>query len=213
MTSVPYLGNNTYPQAASTIQDLVKKFFANEFGEEAELKVYREIHGCGGARAGAERPYGARVDQALYWWGHDPIRKIFSDDGVWDGDSLCDREADTGRARPSANTWGKMASHILLKYPYRLCGRDCLLNFEHLPKGGDVACQVATMRAISKAYCGRFGVWPANYGKHIYVPPSVSPSPPGPAPVKMWTCIGWLKTLSVKRWWKRVFAGGKKRLE
>jgi len=167
MTSVPYLGNNKYAEAAQTIQDQIQGLVGEEFGDEAKLNMFKEIHGCGGPAAGTERPFGAHVDQALYWWGRHPIRKIFSDDGVLDGDSLCDRES-TGRARPSAVTWGKIASQILINYPFILGGLDHLLNFEHVPYGGDLACQVEMIGAISKSYCGRFGVWPTNCGKHSH---------------------------------------------
>ena len=165
MMSTAYLGNHQYEDKYCPL-DYVKRDVGDVFGDEAKLDVYREIHGCGGIECGAERPFGADVDQALLGWGKNPIRKIFSDDGCYTGNSKCDKR-DKG-ARPSAETWGKMATYILANYPVTMGGRDRLINFEHLPgvyPPNDI-CQAATIRAISTAYHNKWGVWPKNWGKH-----------------------------------------------
>ena len=161
-----YLGNNQYDDTGYCPLDFVKKDVGVVFGEEAKLDMYREIHGCGGKSEGPERPFGADVDQALWGWGKNPIRKIFSDDGCYTGNSKCDKR-DKG-ARPSAESWAKMATYILTNYPVTKGGRDRLINFEHLPGvyPPDTVCQTATIKAISVAYRARFGCWPKNWGKY-----------------------------------------------
>jgi hypothetical protein len=161
----PYLGNHKYDPAPSSAQDLVKKKVGKVFGDDAALDIYKEVHSCGGPAAGPERPLGASVDQALSWWEKGPIRILFSDDGVWDGNSQCDRVQykTKWQVRPSADTWYKMVKFILSNYKSSRPARDMLLNFEHLPKGGGLACQVATFRVISRAYKAKFGAWPKNY--------------------------------------------------
>jgi hypothetical protein len=164
LEKAPYLGNNTYGPK-TTVQGIVKARVDREFGEVASLNMFREVHSCGGSAEGKERPFGADLDQALYWWGKRPIRILFSDDGVWDGDSQCDRVQYKGKwqVRPSADTWHKMVSFILTNYKPSRPARNMLLNFEHLPKGGGLDCQVNTFKAISRAYHERFGKWPENY--------------------------------------------------
>jgi hypothetical protein len=161
-----YLGNNQYEDTGNCPLDFVKKDVGDVFGDEAKLDMYREIHGCGGTAEGPERPFGADVDQALWGWGKNPIRKIFSDDGCYTGNSKCDKR-DKG-ARPSAETWAKMATYILANYPATKGGRDKLINFEHLPGvyPPDTACQTATIKAISTVYHNKWGIWPKNWGKH-----------------------------------------------
>jgi len=165
-----YLGNNQYGDTEYGPIDFVNKAVGVAFGEEAKLDMYMEIHGCGGAAEGKERPFGANVDQALWGWRKRPIRgrnrTIFSDDGCYSGNSRCDK-GDRG-ARPSAETFAKMVTYILANYPTTKEGRDRLINFEHLPGfyPPDTVCQATTIKAISASYRARFGCWPSNYGKH-----------------------------------------------
>jgi hypothetical protein len=56
-----------------------------------------------------------------------------------------------------------MASFILTNYHPSRPARNMLLNFEHLPKGGGLDCQVNTFKAISLAYKEKFNKWPHNY--------------------------------------------------
>jgi hypothetical protein len=162
-----YMGQHQYCDSPETIQDTVKKFVEFEFGEHVKLDIYKEVHACGYPVPGdtVNRPYGCRVDQALCWWGKRPIRILFSDDGrgpKLNGDSKCDKDA-SGKSRPSADKWYKMMTYILGSYPNKIGAQDRLLNFEHVPGGGDLACQAATIESMSKAYKAKFGKWPHNH--------------------------------------------------
>jgi hypothetical protein len=140
------------------VQDLVKKDTGDDLGEAAKLAVWREVHGCGGkGYPQAPNP----LDQALTWWArlHDNgIRIWLSDDGVWDGDSPCDFETETGHRRPSGPRWAEMIKRALT-YKNQFI-------FEHLPKGGDPACQQKILAAIFKAL---YAVEPEE--KYHYEPP------------------------------------------
>jgi len=56
-----------------------------------------------------------------------------------------------------------MMTYILGSYPNKIGAQDKLLNFEHVPGGGDLACQTATIESMSKAYKAKFGKWPHNH--------------------------------------------------
>jgi hypothetical protein len=152
--------NGEYRETKISTQDWLKADVGEAFGEPAKLAIWREVHGCG------EKGYPTpphRLDQALSWWGNHPIKIFLSDDGVWDGDSACDFEADTGHRRPSGERWRTMVKTALA---YRNS-----FVFEHLPKGGDVDCQKATIKEIYRALYGK-----DPEEKWHYEPPS--PPPP-----------------------------------
>jgi hypothetical protein len=167
MMHMTYLGNHKYEEKMYPLE-WIKGDLGDTFGDEAKLNTFREIHGCGGPIEKDDRPFGADVDQALSWWGKNPIRKVFSDDGCYLNDknaSKCDVRIGKG-ARPSAETWGAMAKMIFAKYPAAAGSRSKLINFEHLPAGfstGSLECKVAPIKAISGAYRAKFGAWPKNY--------------------------------------------------
>jgi len=159
-------GAERYATTPVSVLDLVKADVGNEFGDPAKLDIYKEIHACGRplATPDSSRPYGHQVDQACYWWGGHPIRKIFSDDGVKTGDSTTDKSSEG--AKPSATYWHNMALYILARCPDTSGGRNHLVNFEHLPINENDALnsvQAATFTAISTAYHEHFGTWPQNY--------------------------------------------------
>jgi hypothetical protein len=152
-----------YTETPFSTLDLIKKDVGVAFSDEVKLSIYKEIHGCGRKLipADSNRPYGCSVDQAISWW-HGPIRKIFSDDGVRDGESTTDVESD-GTHKLSAAQWQAMALYILSRCSASSNARDHLVNFEHLPSNQSDTVQAATFKAISTAYHERFGTWPKNY--------------------------------------------------
>lgn len=167
MKSVPYVFNpetGKWEYAGNAgVLDQVKEDVGAAFGDAAKLAIWKEVHGCGG------KGYPAvpnRLHQALTWWARPKDNGIhiwLSDDGVWDGDSACDFETATDHRRPSAARWDNIVAES--KY----YGNSFV--FEHLPKGGDVACQKATMKAIYRALNGK-----DPEEKWHYEPPS--PPPP-----------------------------------
>jgi hypothetical protein len=150
MTRVPVVGDAYDLDAPSTVQDLVRSEFAGAFGDDFAHKITREVHGCG-----AFLGIGTFADQAANWWAGKPVGPFeLSDDGEWAGASLCDRE-DAGHVRPSAEQWTATIKATLCKN----------VSYEHLPKGGNLACQVQTLRAMYRAIYGR---WPVE--KYAYTP-------------------------------------------
>jgi len=160
MGAYKYLGNHAYARDDNnrTVQDLVQGIFGDTFGLAAKMAVVRPVHGCGGpcVPKDVKRPYGQNLDQAIYT-NKPVVRLLVSDDSVYNGDSKCDFDIQK-RYRPSAVTWGKMATYTLGLHPN--------VSFEHIPHGPVLGCHVATIKAISMAYRAKFGVWPKNYGKH-----------------------------------------------
>lgn len=138
MDSVPYM-NGEYVGPHS-IQDLLKKEVGAAFGDAVKEKIWREVHGVGG---GWYPNPPNQLHQALTWWANHPIRIWLSDDGVFDGDSACDFEPETGRRRPSAKRWRDIVAQTK---PYT---NDFV--FEHQPKGGNLKCQARTVKAIDGA--------------------------------------------------------------
>jgi hypothetical protein len=150
MTRVPWSDARQTYWGDSTVQDLVRSEFAGAFGDSFAHKITREVHGCG-----AFLGIGTFADQAANWWAGKPVGPFeLSDDGEWAGASLCDRE-DAGHVRPSAEQWTETIRATLCKN----------VNYEHLPKGGNLACQVQTLRAMYRAIYGR---WPTE--KYTYTP-------------------------------------------
>ncbi len=230
MTKVPWIVSDKYPDGAyigpSTVQDLVRSEFAGAFGDEYAHKITREVHGCG-----VELGRGSMVDQAFFWWGEKPwVGDVdVSDDGTWNGEPNCDSEP-TGATRPSARQWEATVK----------ASRCTNFNYEHLPKGGDLGCQVNRLREIYRAI---HGVYPPE--KYIYVPlpppveyvdvpvcpvSEVLPNeycPPavterfikGAEPTAICTihkkpkcsCWGWLWRGDFKRWWDCLFGDGPKK--
>lgn len=168
LTPYPYEGNHEYSRPADnpSVQDIVQGIFEDEFGLAAKMAVIRDAHGCGGPcePRDNERPYGETLDQALYT-SKAAVRWLVSDDGVYNGNSLCDFDAQL-RYRPAPATWGAMVRYVLGIHPNS--------NFEHIPNGPDLACHIETFEAISQAYRDLFGKWPTNYGKY---PPAPAPDP------------------------------------
>lgn len=215
MQNQPYLGNGMYGPDTSTLKKL-QVLVSLGFGDNYLLNMFREVHNCGGAAADELRPFGHSYHQALHWWGGHPIKVMLSDDGVWDGDSLCDREDDR-HVRPSAATLKTMVAYALNTYPHQMnydgYKYTHLLNFEHLPKGGNLACQCISIRAMADAYKDKFGAYPENVDAHHYTPPSPEPEPepePVPTPTNC-KCRYWLEDLNFKRWLKCILFGGKKK--
>jgi hypothetical protein len=158
--------NGQYTGGAG-LQDDIKKAVGEEFGDDVKQRIWREVHGVGG---GAFPAVPNMLDQVLYWWGNHAHKIWLSDDGVWDGDSPCDFQPDTGRRRPSAARWKRIVE-IARGYSNNFV-------FEHLPKGGDVACQKATVTAIYRALNDK-----DPEEKWHYEPP-----PPPPAYIKRKIC-------------------------
>jgi hypothetical protein len=114
------------------------------FDKPTKLAIWREVHGVGG-KGYPKIPN--RLHQALAWWGrkvNNGIRIWLSDDGVFDGDSLCDTEIYQGklRRRPSAARWAEIAKITMAM------GND--FCYEVLPKTTDINCITAKIKAISK---------------------------------------------------------------
>jgi hypothetical protein len=130
------------------VQSKLKGMTEDAFDKATKLAIWREVHGIGG------KGYPARpnqLDQAIVSWArkrNNGIRIWLSDDGVWDGDSLCDTEFYLGklRRRPSATRWAEIVKAT------KGYGND--FTYEHLPKGTNDVCQVATIKAIHKAIYG-----------------------------------------------------------
>lgn len=165
----PATGEYGVGESLST-QDHVKGDIGAIFGDDIKLDIYKEIHSCGSPLATPDpnRPYGHMVDQACAWWGNSQkIRKIFSDDGVKNGNSTIDIDPVEGGAKPSAAYWHNMVLYILQRC--KGSGSNHSVNFEHLPQKWTDAVQAVTWTAISTAYHEFFGVWPENYG----TPPTV----------------------------------------
>jgi len=162
-----------YILAASGLQELVKGAFGRKFGEEAELAVWREVHGVGGGDFPAVPN---NLDQALSWWGRrrvdNGIRIFVSNDGA-DGYSDCDRTIYEGKeqVRPSAKTMGE-AGKILSEFV-----NDIIV--EHVPKAAkDLACQTKTLKTIYRALFGKDPVEKWHY----------EPPPPGPPTIVVEVC-------------------------
>jgi len=144
MKAAPYI-NGEYLGDAGML-DQLKKITGTEFGDPTKLAIWKEVHSVGGKGYPAVPNL---LNQALQWWArpmNNGVRIWLSDDGVWDGDSACDFEASTGRRRPSATRW---AAIVKATKGY---GND--FTYEHLPKGGNLACQIQTLKAIYKALNG-----------------------------------------------------------
>jgi hypothetical protein len=197
MEPTAYIGGGFYAEDRSTLKKL-QSLVSLGMGDDYLLKMTREIHGCGAPLPipDSDRPFGHNFHQALDWWGNHPIRIMLSDDGVWNGDSLCDREDDR-HVRPSASTLKGMVAYALKYYD----STGMRLSFEHLPKGGNLACQCVSLRAMADAYKDHFGVKMENVDRHIYTPP-IPPEPlPEPEPIPQpTTCKG--KYIANRPWWK-----------
>jgi len=151
MTPVPWNDAKQTYWGDSTVQDLVRSEFAGAFGDAFAHQIEREVHGCG-----TSTDRGSRFDQACNWWGGKHVGPFrISDDGTFNGASKCDRE-DDAHVRPSAEQW---TATVNAGAGYNN------IRYEHLPKGGSLACQVATLRAIYRAANGR---WPEQ--KYVYTP-------------------------------------------
>jgi hypothetical protein len=157
-----------YPGMAGTL-DWLKKLVGDEMGDAAKFSIWKEVHSIGG-KGYPNIPN--RLHQALYWWArtqNNGIRIWLSNDGVFDGDSVCDVEQDGAvtKRRPSAE---RMAEIVKLTLRY---SND--FTYEHLPKTRDLACITATLRAMYKAMTGA-----APVAKYTYTPPVEPPDPPEP---------------------------------
>lgn len=133
-----------YPGDAGML-DTLKKLVGDTFGDKYKFGIWKEVHGIGG-KGYPKIPN--RLHQALTWWArkaNNGIRIWLSDDGVFDGDSLCDTEIYQGklRRRPSATRWAEIAKVT------KLYGND--FTIEVLPKTKDINCIVAKIKAISGA--------------------------------------------------------------
>ncbi|MHB8053668.1 MAG: hypothetical protein ACYDH3_00225 [Candidatus Aminicenantales bacterium] len=221
MSRVAWQGTGYDIHAPPTVQDLVRSHFAGEFGDSFGHKIAREVHGCG---VGIDP--GSLAHQALWWWAGKPVGPFeLSDDGEWAGASKCDRE-DAGHVRPSAEQWTATIKASLCKN----------INYEHLPKGGDLACQVAVLRAMYRAIYDR---WPTE--QYVYAPliqmvqvavcpdSGLLPNKYCPATelrefeqgheptevcgihkAKDCGCGGWFWRGDFRRWWDCVFGDGPK---
>jgi hypothetical protein len=137
--------------------DILKGKASIAFGDDISLKIYRPSHGCKNV-----------TDPHFTWpidmWGQThPIATGWSDDGVMDGDSLCDWTTYNGRTqtRPSAEAWKEM-----VKFAVTDKWNDLLLWFEHSAKNqDDWGCQVNTFVAISSAIFEVNGYWPMNWNR------------------------------------------------
>ncbi len=187
-----------YPGMAGTV-DWLKKLVADTIGEDAKFKIWKECHGIGGK--GYPR-IPNRLHQVIYWWlrkdrASAKIRVRLSNDGVFDGNSLCDVEVDgkVTKRRPSAE---RMAEIIALCKPY---AND--ISFEHLPKTKDLECIQATLRAMYMAMTGATPVEKWHYEEPAPVPePQPEPIPgPLPEPPALPTCVEkYIKNRSVRHW-------------
>ena len=163
-----------YPGMAGTL-DWLKKLVADTIGgvagDKAKLAIWKEVHSIGGK---GYPDHGNPYEQAMYWWArpeNNGIRILLSNDGVFDGDSLCDIAVDPGHPtgrRPSAE---RMAEIVKDSLQYK---NDMI--YEHLPKTRDIACVTATLRAMYKEMEGE-----EPEEKYHYDPP-VPPDPPEPPP-------------------------------
>lgn len=178
----PYPYNNGGGNVQDTLKAQIDYYNGMpNFGEAFKLDVYKEVHGCGGPDLDDNRFFGNFVNFAVESWGGNPIRKIFSDDGVFNGidPSACDQSTYNGRTqiRPSAARWGEMVSYVLSRCRTEMGGRDKLVSFEHVPKNPSLDCQAKVFGAIANAI-----------GSPVdpYVPaPGPGPGPgPTPAPGK-----------------------------
>ena len=201
MEASPYV-DGEYTNTSAGVLDLVKKDMGTQFGEAAQLAPWKEVHGVG------DKDFPAvpnNLDQALYWWGRRPINIWLSDDGTFYGDSKCDVEVGTGKRRPSGSRWKKTVEIVK---DYIGGNRKNDFVFEHVPKGGDLVCQCATMKEIYKAVHGEY---PEE--KWFYVPPQPPtpptppepPSPPEPTPEK--PCSYFLKHWNILAWLRCIFFG------
>lgn len=178
----PPAGKERYDDKPISIQDWIKAKIGDKYGDPAKLAVIKAVHSCGAPcdPVDKNRPFGMAVDLALAWWDKYPIKVIFSDDGVWNGDSKIDTEIEDGKlkARPSAETWYRMASYILKRKKGIMGDKGHYVSFEHLPMKGPESEQVKVIAAIKKAITNP----DPNPGPLPPTPPK-PPKPPDPGPV------------------------------
>lgn len=185
MDDAVYLGEGKFKDK-STGQDIVRKFFGEDFPPESnKFKLLREVHKCGTVKYDACTPFGKRPEQAAFWWGNKPVGDfVLSDDGTKENWPSSDG------GRPDADRWGEMMSRYL---------RFKNAHFEHLPEGGDLEHQIDVFKSMSEAYKAKHSKYPDNYGKVVYEPSEPEPTPeptpdpvPAPQPVNKtnWALIG-----------------------
>jgi hypothetical protein len=215
------------------LKKLVADTIGGKEGDKAKLKIWKEVHSIGGkgypkipnrldqslywwARPKAKRnndgviplsPSSLKVlweKFKLLLTSPGDIRIAWSNDGVFDGNSKCDFDADDpSHTRPDAD---RMAETVGLTLRY---SND--FSYEHLPKTKDIVCITATLSAMYKVLAGKDSVPKYTYTSPPAPEPTPEPEPePGPVPVPKCTCSGWLWKGDFKRWWNCLFHKGDK---
>jgi len=160
----------------STADDWLEKqkpLIGLAWGDDQENRTYRCVHGVRDASSQT------LIDTVGYWMpSNNPISIFWSVDGVWDGDSPCDRETTpTGivHARPSpGQIKGAMRYWMGHAQSFAIAGTHPKFGFEYLPKARNAdKCAAMGVRAIADVYSERFGEYPANFGKYPddWIPP------------------------------------------
>ena len=131
--------------------------------EKTALAIYRPVHHVRDERSED------LIDTVEFWANH-PICTIWSDDGVFDGDSVDDFAIYNGKAqrRPSPEQI-KKAMKYWMDYAkkFDLADGQIKFGFEHCGKAVNDDLVVAKdIVAISRAYRDRFGKWPENFGRY-----------------------------------------------
>ena len=184
----------------------------NAFDYETMLTIYRPVHSV------KDSSSMNLIDTVKYWVEQgNPLCVIWSVDGIWDGQNLCDRVIYNGvtQVRPSPwqiqsamNYWMNATNKFRLpngqvKYGYEYIGKQ--------PNADD--CQVMGYLAICDSYNAKFGVRPENYLRYPedWVVPPEPPTPPTPPVPTDCKCRYWLKGWDLRRWWDCVFGDGPKK--
>jgi len=167
------------------------------WNEKTALAIYRPVHHV------RDEMSGDLTDTVDFWVRH-PICTIWSDDGVFDGDSIDDFAIYNGKTqrRPSPEQI-KKAMKYWMDYTkkFDLADGQIKFGFEHCGKAVNNDLVVAkNIVAISKAYFDQFGKWPENFGKYLddWIVPVIPPviidddTEPLPEPKVKITWQGWL---------------------
>ena len=181
-----------------------QKGFADRLWDTETTKViFRDVHGVKD-----ENSKGLQETFRMWAKKGNPIRVIWSVDGVFDGANPCDWTITNGkvRRRPSVDEW-KSAVRFILDNARRMeipnpIDTKLKYGFEYLPKAvNHDECSSHGVNAISNESLNKFGYLPENYGKYqkdwtdVPIPPEppVPPEPPTPPP-----------PVPDKPWWKKL---------
>jgi len=168
--------------------------------EQTALSMYRPVHGIKDAGSWD------LIDTVRFWVANgNPICVLWSMDGVWDGESVCDwTTAPNGQLqhRPSVEQIRSAMKYWLdIAWRFTLPSGQVKYGYEHIPKAeNNDLCSAMSIRAISEAYQDRFAALPENFGQ--YPMDWVEPKPPAPPePLPEQSCAErYIKNRPIWKW-------------